>query len=327
VSIEVSVVVPTRGRPDKLGVCLRGLGAQTVSGDEFEVLVSVDGEPGGEDAAAARWLPRAQVVSGPQRGPGAARNRAVARARGGIVLMLNDDVRPAPDLVERHAEAHRSRRGERPAMVLGAAPWVVPKPDRLLDRLVRDTSMVFFYDRMRDEPERDWGFRHAWTLNLSVPAAVYREVSGFDEGLPSACYEDLEWGWRVQQRFAAPVLYRPRALVEHDHRYEPAAYLDRERRLGAEAYRLARVSPACARAIFGRDVASPDEVAYSRQFVDRERPAAERLEQSFRGLADMPAAAIDGPLAGRLTNLLYEQHLLLKRWHWRLGLLVAAGYA
>ena len=39
-------------------------------------------------------------------------------------------------------------------MVLGSAPWKVHEPDSLFDRLIRETSMVFFYDQMTDEPGR-----------------------------------------------------------------------------------------------------------------------------------------------------------------------------
>ncbi|MFM9995469.1 MAG: glycosyltransferase family 2 protein [Phycisphaerales bacterium] len=340
----VSVIIPTYARAAKLAACVRALARQTFDPRRFEVLVSVDGPDAGEAAAvrdAAGGTIDATVLAGPRQGPAAARNRAIARARGSLLLLLNDDVIPAPDLIARHAETHESLAAEavrtgrdgaiRPAMILGSAPWVVHRPDRLFDRLIRETSMVFFYDRMGGAegasvaPNRDWGFRHAWTLNLSVPTAVVREVGGFSESLPSACYEDLEWAWRVRERFGSPVLYRPAARVEHDHRYEPAAYLERERTLGADAFRLAAASPACARAVFGRDVDSPDELAYSRAFVERERAAAERLELSFLALADLPASAVDGPHAARLVTLIYEQHLLLKRWHWRRGLLEAAG--
>lgn len=341
----VSVIIPTYARAAKLAACVRALAEQTIDPRRFEVLVSVDGPDAGEAAAvrdAAGGKIEAAVIAGPRQGPAAARNRVIANARGSLLLLLNDDVIPAPDLIARHAEAHESLAAEaartgredtrRPVMVLGSAPWVVHQPDRLFDRLIRETSMVFFYDRMdgvgtdaaAPVPNRDWGFRHAWTLNLSVPTAVVREVGGFSESLPSACYEDLEWAWRVRERFGSPVLYRPLARVRHDHRYEPAGYLERERTLGADAFRLAAASPACARAVFGRDVDSPDELAYSRAFVDRERSAAERLELSFLALADLPASAIDGPHAPRLVTLIYEQHVLLKRWHWRRGLLEAA---
>ena len=47
-----------------------------------------------------------------------------------------------------------------------------------------------------------------------------------------------------------------------------------------------------------------------------------RLEAEFLGLADVPASAVG---SREVLRLVYSQHLLLKRWHWRRGLLEAAA--
>ena len=54
------------------------------------------------------------------------------------------------------------------------------------------------------------------------------------------------------------------------------------------------------------------------------REAAARAVDSFTALADLHATVVDGPHAEALINLAYEQHLPLKRWMWRAGLLAAA---
>ena len=321
--IELSVLIPTCKRPAKIAACCDALGAQTLESSRFEVLIGVDGPDSGERNAVAQVLPEARVEVFEHAGPAATRNRLIAHARGDILLLLNDDVAPHPECLGVHVAAHRSSPGS-PSMILGAAPWRIHQPDRLFDRLVRETSMIFFYDRMAGDCDRerdhDWGFRHAWTLNLSILRETMKESGGFDDSLPCACYEDLEWAWRLSC-MGVSLRFRPEAIVVHDHRYEPEQYLARERTLGREALRLERASPDCARAMFGRSLSSVDEIAYSRAFVERERRDVERLERSFIGLADLPASAVDGPNAGRLIELLYQQHLLVKRWHWRSGLL------
>ncbi len=316
---EIAVCLPTRERPERLRACLRGLAGQTVDNARFRVLVGVDGPDAGESDVAAQSGLAIEILPGTPAGPAATRNRILGRVTEPLVLWLNDDVIPAPDLVEQHLAAHAS--GE-PAMVLGSAPWVVHEPDRLFDRLIRETSMVFFYDQMDDDPGRDWGYRHAWTLNLSVPAAIAR--LGFCDALPGAAYEDLEWAWRACNQHDAPVRYRPGARVQHDHRYEPEGYIARERSMGRDAYALAGVVPKFARALFRRDVRSDESVAYARAFVEREAALAERLERSFCALACMPADTVDD---GRMITMLYEHHLALKRWHWNAGLVEAAEAA
>lgn len=345
--MEWSVVIPTKGRPGKLAACIAALTGQvgTEGTPGFEVIVGVDGPDQGEGAAceAVRGgLDLKVVASQPKRGgalgPAAARNRALEVARGRMLLLLNDDVVPAGDVLARHAAA-RAGVPDR-TMVLGAAPFRVEADDRLFDRLIRETSMIFFYDQMvpskvggvgaagMDDPvfrDRDWGYRHAWTLNLSVELEAVRTVGGFATTLPGAAFEDVELGWRLRERFGSAVVYRPEAVVEHDHRYEPAGYLQRERMLGRDAWALARANEACARDLFGRDVRSADEVEYSRAFVEREATTAGRLEKAFVGLAEIPAGAVGGERAGEILNLVYGQHVLLKRWWWRVGLLEAAG--
>ena len=246
--------------------------------------------------------------------------------RGGTLVSLNDDVRPRPEFLDAHrAEQQRGAESGRPAIVVGLSPWVAPPTDRLFDRLVRETSMVFFYDRMDDaDPDHDWGFRHAWGLNVSMPAGAVSAVGGWTVFPLEYGYDDIEIAWRLRKRFGTRVLYRRSALAPHDHRYQPRGYLEREFRLGRSAWMFARNNPDFARDVFGRDIASADEIAYSRAFVRHERATAARGLELFERLADLPATAVDGPHAEALVKLIYEQHLPLKRWMWRAGVLAAA---
>ncbi len=321
------MLVPTRGRPRAIARCVAALAAQR-GAPPFEVLVGIDGPDAGETEAIERVRGSLDIRAEPGEasGPAATRNRLVAAARAPMLLLLNDDVVPDPDLVAVHA-CEQGLLGESgaPAMVLGDAPFACEEPDRLFDRLIRETSMVFFYDRMRGVhargPGHDWGFRHAWTLNLSAPTAMVRGVGGFCGSLPGAAFEDIELAWRLHDAFGARVLYRPGARVVHHHRYEPGAYLAREESLGRDALALARANPACALDTFGRDVASAGEAEACRAFVGRERKAADELRVSLLALAERPA---EGATDGQVREI-YEKHLPLKRWHWRLGLSRASG--
>jgi hypothetical protein len=123
------------------------------------------------------------------------------------------------------------------------------------------------------------------------------------------------------------VLYCSEAVARHDHRMEPDAYLEREYKLGYAAWGFAAESPECALATFGREVRSEQEIAYSREYVERERPLAERVRATFLELASLPADAAPErvhPAGQTMITALYQQHLPLKRWQWRRGLLDAA---
>lgn len=333
--MDLSVIIPTHGRSAKAAACVQALTRQTLASDRFEVILALDGvDPATVEAVTRVWDgPDDQLVIDvtPHSGPSAVRNRAVARARGRSLLFLNDDVVPSPTLAQVHADeqAEAFQRG-RPAMIVGSAPWKRRQPDTLFDRLLRETSMVFFYDRMDGpaslgDPMRDWGFRHAWTLNLSVPTDLVRDAGGFTVfPQPFYGYEDVELAFRLSEASATPVLYRPAARVEHDHPMTLAQYLRREYTLGHEAITVARLRPRCARAVFGREVGAPEEIAYARLFVEREERAVRQLHGSLLQASALPASAGDGLHGALLVRTLYEQHLPLKRWFWRRGLLDAA---
>lgn len=325
------MIIPTYQRPEKLRACLRALGRQTT--DQFEVLVGFDG-PDAAGVAGARaactpgLLPRVKLIECPRSGYTTVRNLIMREARGKVMISTNDDVAPEPGWVEAHVSAQMEARAKgRCVVVVGSSPWVVHQPDRLFDRLVRETSMVFFYSAMEtaESPaDKDWGFRHSWGLNISAPMEAVREVGNFTVFPAWYGYEDNEIAFKLKERFGAPVLYRPQAKLWHDHRMEPDAYLKREFSLGYAALGFAQTSTACARAMFGRDVHGPPELSYSREFVARERSAAARGLKNFRKLVDLPVGLFDLDGGAVLRELLYEQHLLLKRWMWRAGLIAAA---
>ncbi len=337
--MDVSVIIPTCGRPTKLAACVRGLADQSIEPGRYEVLVGIDGdEPAGratEAAARAAWRhdPGLLTVTPlSKRGQAAVRNELLTRARGRTLVFLNDDMIPHRELLAaHHAEQERQRRAGTTALVIGSAPWVVHHPDRLFDRLVRETPMVFFYNRMDEalrantaERDRDWGFRHAWLLNLSADAATTRKLGGFSVFPCTYGYEDDEFAFRAAEDLGARVLYRPEAGAHHDHRMDPGAYLEREYKLGYAACGFAGAAPQCAAAMFGRDVRSDGELSYCRDVLAREGTGVRRVWASFNGLAEIPADAIGGVHAREIVELVYQQHLPLKRFVWRAGLLDAA---
>src|SRR5690606_17685708 len=75
--------------------------------------------------------------------------------------------------------------------------------------------------------------------------------------------------------------------------------------------------------VFGRDITSDREIAYSREFVERERALCDRLRETLDWTTLVEAGEVDGPAGPGMLRALYEHHLTLKRWHWRVGLLRA----
>lgn len=332
--MDISVLIPSYGRPEKLRALLASLAAQRVDGLTYEVRVGLDGGDYATAASVMESLPadargRFAIVPMKRCGQATVRNALLGEASGGLILWLNDDVVASPGLLLAHHGAHaEAATAGMKVMVVGAADWRVHADDTVFDRLIRETSMVFFYDVMDDPAQgdtsrKDWGFRHAWTINLSMRADDVRAAGGFR--IFEAWYgsEDIELGYRVA---ALPggraVWYRRRAQVEHDHRVGLVEYVEREYKLGYNALHFARECPEAAAATYRRDIASREEIEYCRAFVAREVAAAKRSRAHIATAGASPAGVqSDWPV---LREGLYLAHLPLKRWSWRLGLLDAA---
>ena len=289
---------------------LDALTDQTLDAHRFEVLVGFDGSASPDPHPVARYLEL------PHRGPAATRNTLINEAKGRFLLFLNDDVLPASDLLDTHLRAHESLHAN--DLVLGSAPWAIGADDTLFDRLIRETSLIFFYDAMNEaERDRDWGFRHAWTLNLSLRTDLAKECR-FDERLTRAMFEDLEWAYRLAHTHGSRVLYRPEATVTHEHRYTPTHYLEREKALGAQAISLASINPACASAIFRRKIRDTGFVRECKGLCAQDAEVCFVLEREFEDLAHKPASSTTD------IQALYQRFLPLKRFWWRQGLIAAA---
>lgn len=205
----VSVVVPTFNRLEQLQRTLVGLSAQVGLESELEVVIVDDGS----DDGTAEWLDSGDTpldviaVSQENQGPAAARNRGIRAATGDLVLFLDDDVVPAPDLVDAHLRRHRS--DDHDLVVIGPmrtpdvamSPWVKWEQRQLEKQ----------YNAMLDG---DWEAtaRQFYTGNASVHRRHLIQAGGFDTSFRRA--EDVELGYRLADA-GLRFVFEPNAEVHH----------------------------------------------------------------------------------------------------------------
>jgi len=208
----VSVVTPTLGR-DALRRLLDGLAAQD---DQcFELVVACEAAHGAavEAAVGARPYP-ARVVQVPTAEAGASekRNAGIKAAQAPLILFLDDDVVPRPDLVRRHREWH-TRHPERELGLLGLVVW---SPEIRVTGFMRwvERGVQFDYDGAVGD---DAGWERLYTANASIKRDIMLEVGGFDEERLPYGYEDLDLAKRMHEQFGFRLMVDREAIVEHLH--------------------------------------------------------------------------------------------------------------
>jgi GT2 family glycosyltransferase len=215
----VSVVVPTVGRPEALGRCLAALAGQRGAG-AIEVIVVDDGcvptvAEGGEVVAD-------QILRAGGGGAAAARNLGARAARSRLLLFLDDDLVPSPDLVARHVARHDGGR----RAVVGACPPGTPEPG-----LAEQAAALWWHDHfdlMADSAHLT--FTAMLSGNLSIPRDAFLELGGFDEGLGRLRREDWLFGLTALEA-GLELVYAPDAVASHEFRLSvprrlPAAYAE-----------------------------------------------------------------------------------------------------
>ncbi|HEY9236147.1 MAG TPA: glycosyltransferase [Phenylobacterium sp.] len=222
------MIVPHYNDLNSLDLCLEALSAQTVAGDDVEIVVADNGSPQGKAAVQSVIAGRARLVVVEMRGAGPARNGGVAASRGATLAFTDCDCRP---------DAAWLAEG---LCALKAADFVGGRMDVLIDDPQRPTAEEAFELEFAFDNEayvKQDGF--TVTANLFCSRAMFDAVGGFKVGVP----EDKEWCLRARS-MGFRIGYAPRAIVGHPARRNWSELSSKWRRLSSEAFNLALQRPA-----------------------------------------------------------------------------------
>jgi GT2 family glycosyltransferase len=209
-SPSVSVVVPTFNRLPRLRETLVGLAGQVGVDDGFEVIVVSDGSTDGtDDYISSDQLPLPIIaLTQPNGGPAAARNKGIAAASGELVLFIDDDVVPTPDLIAAHLRRHDHPDDD--LVVVG--PMETPEGYPLSPWVRWEQAMLYKQYEAMNRGDYGATARQFYTGNASVARRHLAAAGGFDPTFRRA--EDVELAYRLARQ-GLHFAFEPQATVLH----------------------------------------------------------------------------------------------------------------
>lgn len=214
----ISVIIPVWNGPAYLRLCLGALDRQSLARENFEVIVSDNGSTDETTDVAANW-PGVRLVSEPSPGSYAARNTALAAARGRYIAFTDADCIPHEDWLATAKAAIQATPG---AGVYGGR----------IDLFSADGGG---WEACRAY-EALFAFRQAEniaagqciTANWVSPADLLRAAGGFNGALKSGGDVDLS---RRLSGAGHPAVYIPDMIVAHPSRGSLAELINKRRRV------------------------------------------------------------------------------------------------
>ena len=210
--MHTTIILPTYNRLERLKKVLAGLAAQTYP--DFDVIVVSDGSTDGTDAYlqhpdfSSKPSFSVRPLFQPNQGVAATRNHGLQEATGELILFIDDDVVPAPQMVAEHVKWHEAN--GRDVVVMG--PMLSP-PDFAMRPWVQweQAMLMKQYDDMLAGHWQPTA-RQFYTGNTSLRRQHLRDAGGFDATFRRA--EDVELAYRLADR-GLRFLFNPDAIGYH----------------------------------------------------------------------------------------------------------------
>src|SRR5690554_5093462 len=227
-SSKISVIIPTYNKVQHLELTLFCLGKQDLSDDLFEVIVINDGSTDGtkEFLNDLRVRYNLRFFHQPNRGQAIARNFGLQKAKGRIIVFIDDDLITPANFLRTHLESHKHGDDK---VILGRIYRINSSEFSDIRSLVLgngDNTICRLFDYVKQDLYLDMvetifkkGFSSlAWICftggNSSVKRELLLKVGGFDSNFYRWGPEDIELGFRLNSA-GIPFDYVPKAYNFH----------------------------------------------------------------------------------------------------------------
>lgn len=192
---QLSVVIPTYNRKESLKRTLDALSRQTISNDEFEVIVISDGSTDGTNEAVPQMETkyRLRFIVQKNQGPSVARNYGARLAVNALLVYVDDDIEPVNEFLDVHCKAHIA---DSSLVVIG--PQTGPMDEAMPHWIAWEHLMLQKQYANFKSGVWEAGPNNLYSGNFSILAEHLISVGGFNEQFTRQ--EDVELGFRLAER-------------------------------------------------------------------------------------------------------------------------------
>jgi len=256
--------VPTYNRPQVLKKTLGYLERQATT-IPFEVIVVDDystsllPDLGFGKGKRANWK---LLRNDKNLGRAATRNKGIRAAKGKYILMIDDDIRAAPMLIEVHYNAQTKIGG---GVVVGSMP--------IASDVIHDMWNDYYRKWIKNIHETmakyksDLPYNFFFTGNVSAPKSLLETVGLFDESFTRYSGEDTELGYRLKKG-GALFIHEPLAFGEHYNVETLDSLILKSKNMGYSAFDLVKIHPELSTEFSVAGLLAPGK-AYYRLFLSR----------------------------------------------------------
>ncbi|OGB87789.1 hypothetical protein A3J44_02085 [candidate division WOR-1 bacterium RIFCSPHIGHO2_02_FULL_45_12] len=227
--MKTSVIIGTLNQKEILKITLESLFNQTLSPDQYEIILVDSLSDDGTQAMVNSLRPscRLRYFRRENKGKVNARNFAIQQAEGDIIILTDADIVAENNLIEEHLK-HQE--------ILGNVA-LAGQTIRLRSANVTDTELP-----ARFKPLQKIAWSYFLTGNLSIRRETIIKAGLFDENFKEYGWEDIELGYRLH-KMGTPLFFLPSALNHHHHPVSKQDFLKLSYKMGKSAAIFYRKHP------------------------------------------------------------------------------------
>jgi hypothetical protein len=235
---DVTVIASATGTTAGVRRMLAALATQDLPAARFEVILIDAGDiPGIRIALSGIDVPfHLDLIGAGERSLSAARNAALHRARGEVLVFMDGDLQPARDNLLRHLARHRDSGS--PRSILGEVTLRQAAAQDSVSHLVQTTSISSIRPEMR--PGTAYKGQAFSCANLSIKREHLLRIGGFDVVFSGHGAEEVELGLRLERALGMPVIFDPEIRASRRDQQGMRSVMARHRALGWCTQRMAR---------------------------------------------------------------------------------------